>query len=990
MASEARQTFGRGRLMDILEASRQEDARRPGGNGGDLGQSRSAESQRNGSGDRQYSNAGNYHQNNSDGGNYNQNNSSAGNYHQNSSDGGNYHQNNSSASNYHQNSSNAGNYNQNSSNAQYGQGDDRRAMNQNGGGGPVRNCYNCGQSGHMSRDCPQTRHNSKPGGDVSRELSDGINKSMVFTSRNPAQRDSHRSSYSNGPGNYVNGAMQRAGGPSGGGSRGCFNCGQEGHGSRDCPQLSNSGGGNGGGAAGGVNGGGVAGRVSGGGSQNRGCFNCGQDGHMSRDCPEPRRDRGAMPNDRGDSRRTNDGMRNDGMRGEGARGPRACYNCGSDAHMSRDCPEPRKERSNDSRPLRACYNCGNEGHMTRDCTEPRKERSNENSRPPRACFNCGSEAHMSRDCPEPKKERPNDNSRPPRACFNCGSEAHMSRECPEPKKEREGGKPSGVCFRCDLEGHMAKDCSKPALTEDGKPRPPPYIPPPPPESEDEIFSTITQGINFNRYDEIKVECTGQNIPERPMESFTEVKFSDVIMTNLRKTKYEKPTPIQKWAVPVIISGRDMMGCAQTGSGKTASFLLPMLTKMLGTGFEPPCVEDGCAMPLMLVLAPTRELVLQIFHETRKFSFDTVVRAVVAYGGVSSSYQEKEILKGAHIVIATPGRLIDFFGKKRINLCKLKYLVLDEVDRMLDMGFHTAIASILSQGESGMPSVNNRQTVVFSATIPEEVQKLAAKLLREDYIFITVGCIGSANLDIEQYVLLMEQENKRDKLLEIVQKRGEDKIIVSVEEKRMADFISAFLSQASFPTASIHGNLTQQEREKALRDFRSGVSPILVATNVAARGLDIPEVKHVINYDMPPHIEEYVHRIGRPGRCGNTGKATAFFVAEADNHLARSLVKVLSDALQEVPEWLEKMAADNIGMGGFSRPGGGKFGGRDMRNNRPGGYQQQSRPSHQQDEGRFFAGEGSRQGQNPAVASRVQPAAAAAAASSPADEDNEWD
>uniref|UniRef100_A0AAT9FG60 RNA helicase n=1 Tax=Enchytraeus japonensis TaxID=228735 RepID=A0AAT9FG60_9ANNE len=534
---------------------------------------------------------------------------------------------------------------------------------------------------------------------------------------------------------------------------------------------------------------------------------------------------------------------------------------------------------------------------------------------------------------------------------------------------------------------MAKDCPKASTQDDGKPRPPPYIPPPPPENEEDIFSTITQGINFNRYDEIKVECTGQNIPSRPMESFTDVNFSDVIMTNLRKTKYEKPTPIQKWSIPVIISGRDMMGCAQTGSGKTASFLLPMLTKMLGTGFEPPIVEDGCAMPLMLVMAPTRELVLQIFHETRKFSFDTVVRAVVAYGGVSSSHQEKDILKGAHIVIATPGRLIDFIGKKKINLSKLKYLVLDEVDRMLDMGFHTAIESILSQGESGMPSTNSRQTVVFSATIPEEVQKLAAKLLREDYIFVTVGSVGSANLDIEQYVLLMEQEAKRDKLMEIVQNRGEDKIIIFVEEKRKADFISAFLSQASFATASIHGNLTQAEREKSLRDFRAGVSPILVATNVAARGLDIPEVKHVINYDMPQHIEEYVHRIGRTGRCGNTGKATAFFVAENDNHLARSLVKVLSDAMQEVPEWLEKLAVDNIGMGGFSRPGGGKFGGRDMRSNRPMGYQQQSGPSHYQGDG-GYKGDGGSRVRPEAAAARTQPAAKAA--SPAANEDEDWD
>uniref|UniRef100_A0AAU7VH08 RNA helicase n=1 Tax=Enchytraeus coronatus TaxID=208440 RepID=A0AAU7VH08_9ANNE len=919
MASQSRSGFGRGQLIDILEAARRETVSVPGG--------RSEESS-----DRVLQSQPGVYSPLRENGYHSSNNDHRG------------------TQQFYRKDGNYGNNNGYND----GRGDGRPQNDK------PRTCFNCGQSGHTNRNCPASpkpRNNGVPD-----ELVDGFSKSLVFT-RKPDHSGGTDYNPRNGSGDF-----SRPGQDAGARSKGCYKCGDDGHTSGDCPQQSQS-----------------RDNPSAGGGAPRSCFNCGSADHMSRECTEPRKERGNRDNGGGTPR----GCYNCGKDGHSSRDcteprkqrsnggdsgmSRACFNCGKDGHQSRDCPEPRKEREN--RDSRSCFNCGKDGHQSRDCPEPRKERENRDSR---SCFNCGKDGHQSRDCPEPKKERES------KGCFNCGVDGHQSRECPEPKKERDNGGASGACFRCKKEGHMSKDCTETIIGEDGKPKPPPYIPPPPPDTEEEIFSTITQGINFCRYDEIKVECTGRNAPAHSMESFAEAKFSDVIMNNLRKTKYEKPTPIQKWAVPVIASGRDMMGVAQTGSGKTASFLLPILNKMLGDNFEPPCVEEDCALPLMLILAPTRELVLQIFHETRKFSFDTVVRAVVAYGGVSVGHQKREVLKGAHVVIATPGRFLDFIRNKIINLSKLRYLVLDEADRMLDMGFNNDISSILSQAESGMPPASHRQTVLFSATIPEEVQKLAAKLLREDYLFITVGCVGSANLDIEQFVWKVDQAEKRDKLLRIIQERGEDKVIVFVEQKRSADFISAFLSQGSFPTASIHGDLSQMERERALRDFRFGRSPILVATNVAARGLDIPEVKHVVNYDMPSHIEEYVHRIGRTGRCGNIGKATSFFVPECDAHLTRALVKVLTDAMQEVPEWLDAMAVDSIGMGGgFQRSGpGGRFGGRDFRRGGP----NQSR----QNDNRDGAGNDNSSDNYPAARNSIAPQAPVRPPAAAANDDTEWD
>ena len=450
-----------------------------------------------------------------------------------------------------------------------------------------------------------------------------------------------------------------------------------------------------------------------------------------------------------------------------------------------------------------------------------------------------------------------------------------------------------------------------------------YIPPAPPEEEEEIFKTIQQGINFDNYDNIAVEVTGRD-PVQPITSFQEAALYDTFKSNVEKAKYVKPTPVQKYSIPAILAGRDLMACAQTGSGKTAAFVLPVMTGMINNGLTGSQMSEIQA-PQALVIAPTRELANQIYYEARKFAYGTMLKACVCYGGVSVGHQLSQIERGCHLLVATPGRLMDFINRRKISLHALKYLVLDEADRMLDMGFEPKIRE-LSENQD-FPPKTERQTLMFSATFPEEIQKLAGEFLN-DYLFLTVGRVGGATSDIEQNICQVSEFEKRDKLVELLNNAGSDRMLVFVETKRMADFLASYLSQTGFPTTSIHGDRQQQEREEALRDFKKGRTPVMVATSVAARGLDIPDVKHVINYDLPKEIEEYVHRIGRTGRIGNKGKATSFFQSDKDGNIARSLVKVLGDAEQEVPDWLEEQAENAIGTN--YGPAGGRFGGRDTR------------------------------------------------------------
>lgn len=330
-----------------------------------------------------------------------------------------------------------------------------------------------------------------------------------------------------------------------------------------------------------------------------------------------------------------------------------------------------------------------------------------------------------------------------------------------------------------------------------------------------------------------------------------------------------------------------------------------------------------AYPTTLILAPTRELVSQIHDEARKFAYRSWVRPALVYGGADINMQLRSIERGCDLLSATPGRLVDLIERGRISLSNIKYLVLDEADRMLDMGFEPQIRRIV-QGED-MPGTAERQTLMFSATFPRDIQVLAKDFLK-DYIFLSVGRVGSTSENITQKIEYVEDQDKRSVLLDILHSEGKNGLtLIFVETKRMADILSDFLLSNNFAATSIHGDRSQREREQALATFRQGRTPILVATAVAARGLDIPNVMHVINYDLPSDIDDYVHRIGRTGRAGNTGLSTAFF-NRGNKNIIRDLVDLLREANQEVPPWLDSMAHESAyGSSNFRGRGRGGAG-----------------------------------------------------------------
>jgi ATP-dependent RNA helicase DDX3X len=407
-------------------------------------------------------------------------------------------------------------------------------------------------------------------------------------------------------------------------------------------------------------------------------------------------------------------------------------------------------------------------------------------------------------------------------------------------------------------------------------------------------------------------------------------LDDHLLSNISLANYKTPTPVQKYSIPIVMSGRDLMACAQTGSGKTGGFLFPILSQAFQNGPSAAPAQAGGnfygrqrkAYPTSLILAPTRELVSQIYEEGRKFAYRSWVRPCVVYGGAEIGAQLRQLERGCDLLVATPGRLVDLIERGRISLANIKYLVLDEADRMLDMGFEPQIRRIV-EGED-MPSVNDRQTLMFSATFPRDIQMLARDFLK-DYVFLSVGRVGSTSENITQKIEYVEDHDKRSVLLDILHTHGATGLtLIFVETKRMADSLSDFLINQSFHATAIHGDRTQKERERALEYFRNGRCPILVATAVAARGLDIPNVTHVVNYDLPTDIDDYVHRIGRTGRAGNTGIATAFF-NRGNRGVVRDLIDLLKEAHQEVPSFLENIAREGGTFGG--RGGGGRGGGR---------------------------------------------------------------
>ncbi|KAI9620645.1 hypothetical protein KEM48_007994 [Puccinia striiformis f. sp. tritici PST-130] len=459
-----------------------------------------------------------------------------------------------------------------------------------------------------------------------------------------------------------------------------------------------------------------------------------------------------------------------------------------------------------------------------------------------------------------------------------------------------------------------------------------------PRTEKELFGDAADpskqhsGINFDRYADIPVEATGNGVPE-PVLEFVNSPLDPHLLENIKLARYVTPTPVQKYSVPIVANGRDLMACAQTGSGKTGGFLFPIISAAFSKGPLPtPAMQaqnsrggggygrQRKAFPTALILAPTRELVMQIHDEARKFTYRSWVRPAVVYGGADMTTQLRQIEAGCDLLSATPGRLVDLIERGRISLSNIRFLVLDEADRMLDMGFEPQIRRIVT-GED-MPGVHERQTLMFSATFPRDIQMLAKDFLK-DYIFLSVGRVGSTSENITQKIEYVEDADKRSVLLDVLSSMPSGGLtLVFVETKRMADMLENFLIQSNFAATSIHGDRSQRERERALETFRSNRTPVMVATAVAARGLDIPNVTHVVNYDLPNDIDDYVHRIGRTGRAGNTGVSTAFFNRNNKN-IVRELIDLLREANQEIPAWLETVGRESsFGGGGRGRGGGG--------------------------------------------------------------------
>nr|XP_029121270.1 DEAD-box ATP-dependent RNA helicase 42 [Elaeis guineensis] len=397
--------------------------------------------------------------------------------------------------------------------------------------------------------------------------------------------------------------------------------------------------------------------------------------------------------------------------------------------------------------------------------------------------------------------------------------------------------------------------------------------------------------------QLELKMHGKDVP-KPIKTWSQTGLSSKILDTIKKLNFEKPMPIQVQALPIIMSGRDCIGIAKTGSGKTLAFVLPMLRHIKD---QPPVVPgDG---PVGLIMAPTRELVQQIHTDIKKFTKVLGINCVPVYGGSGVAQQISDLKRGAEIVVCTPGRMIDILctsSGKITNLRRVTYLVMDEADRMFDMGFEPQITRIVQNTRP------DRQTVLFSATFPRQVEILARKVLNKP-VEIQVGGRSVVNKDITQLVEVRPESDRFLRLLEILGEWYEKgKILIFVHTQDKCDALLRDLFKHGYPCLSLHGAKDQTDRESTISDFKSNVCNLLVATSVAARGLDVKELELVVNFDVPNHYEDYVHRVGRTGRAGRKGCAITF-ITEEDARYAPDLVKALELSEQAVPADLKALA-----------------------------------------------------------------------------------
>jgi len=367
-------------------------------------------------------------------------------------------------------------------------------------------------------------------------------------------------------------------------------------------------------------------------------------------------------------------------------------------------------------------------------------------------------------------------------------------------------------------------------------------------------------------------------------TFDDLSLHDALARAVREEGYETPTPIQRQAIPHVLSGRDLLGIAQTGTGKTAAFALPVLQN-LGTAGR------GRRRIRALVLAPTRELAAQIHDSFETYGRHTPLTQLVIFGGVGQGPQVDRLRRGVDVLVATPGRLLDLMNQGHIDLSEVSILVLDEADRMLDMGFVHDVRRVVQ----AVP--DERQTLLFSATMPEEIVRLSQRILH-DPIRVEVAPAATTAERVKQAVLFVMKADKRRLLAEVLKRPAIRRALVFTRTKHGANRVVKHLEREGYSAAAIHGNKSQGARERALRGFRSGEIRVLVATDIAARGIDVEDVTHVVNFDLPNVPEQYVHRIGRTARAGASGMALSFCDIEELAYL-RDIERLIRQELSEV-------------------------------------------------------------------------------------------
>jgi ATP-dependent RNA helicase RhlE len=379
--------------------------------------------------------------------------------------------------------------------------------------------------------------------------------------------------------------------------------------------------------------------------------------------------------------------------------------------------------------------------------------------------------------------------------------------------------------------------------------------------------------------------------------FTSLGLHPDLLKGIRDLGFTRPTPIQSDAIPAAMSGRDLLACAQTGSGKTVAFLLPMLHRLLNA--------PGPRTARALILTPTRELAAQVLDDFRGLAVHTRVTGAAIYGGVSMGPQEQAFRRGAEVIVATPGRLLDHLSRPYARLDGVEHLVLDEADRMLDMGFLPAIARILRR----LPQA--RQTLLFSATMPAEIARLAGEMLKNP-VTIALQRQAMPAAGITQAVYPVPQHLKAALLVELVKRQLMPQALVFTRTKHRANRLAEHLSQNGIPTERIHGNRSQGQRTQALAGFKSGRYTVLVATDLASRGIDIDALSHVINFDVPAAPEDYIHRVGRTGRAELTGEAFTFAAPDEESDL-RAIERAVRTTLPRVtvPEFDYRASAPQL-------------------------------------------------------------------------------